>query len=99
MKPFCPRCEARCSVKYGRYHRNDDAQFIQRYRCKACGKCHSSATHVPTYRQKRRRLNRLILKAKLTLPLNNPACQKYTDGHERDTDPFLNVNRGLYRSE
>ena len=60
MNPFCPRCGAGCSVKFGRYHRDDDAQSIQRYRCNACGKCHSSATHAPTYRQKRRRLNRLI---------------------------------------
>jgi len=60
MSPLCPRCGAECSVKFGRYHRFDDAQSIQRYRCKACSKCHSSATHVPTYRQKRRRLNHLI---------------------------------------
>jgi len=60
MNPPCPRCGAGCSVKYGRFHRHDDAQSIQRYRCKACSKCHSSATHVATYRQKRRRLNRLI---------------------------------------
>lgn len=60
MNPPCPRCGAGCSVKHGRYQRNDDAQSIQRYRCKACSKCHSSATHVATYRQKRRRLNHLV---------------------------------------
>ena len=60
MNPLCPRCGAGCSVKYGRYRRDDDAQSIQRYRCNACLKCHSSATHVATYRQKRRRLNHLI---------------------------------------
>jgi len=60
MNPLCPRCGAGCSVKFGRYHRHDDAQSIQRYRCRLCGKCHSSATSTPTYRQKRRRLNRLI---------------------------------------
>lgn len=47
-------------MKQGRYHRFDDAQSIQRYRCKACAKCYSSATFTPTYRQKRRRLNRPI---------------------------------------
>lgn len=47
-------------MKYGRYHRDDDAQSIQRYRCKACKKCFSSATFTPTYRQKKRRLNRLV---------------------------------------
>lgn len=60
MNPLCPSCGAGCSVKHGRYHRHDDAQSIQRYRCKSCFKCHSSATHVATYRQKRRRLNPLI---------------------------------------
>ncbi len=60
MNPDCPRCGAGCSVRHGQFYRHDDAQTIQRYRCNECGKCHSSATHTPTYRQKRRRLNRLI---------------------------------------
>lgn len=60
MNPLCPRCGAGCSVRHGHYRRQEDAQSIQRYLCKDCGKCHSSATHTPTYRQKRRRLNRLI---------------------------------------
>ena len=60
MNPECPRCGAKSSVKHGQFHRHDDSQSIQRYRCKVCGKCHSSATHAPTYRQKRRRLNPLI---------------------------------------
>jgi len=60
MNPICPRCGATCSAKFGHYFRKDDAQRIQRYRCMACLKCHSSATHTPTYRQKKRRLNRLV---------------------------------------
>ena len=60
MNPNCPRCAASCVIKHGRYQRTEDAQSIQRYRCKACGKTLSSATFSPTYRQKRRRLNRLI---------------------------------------
>lgn len=60
MNPICPRCGAGCPTKHGRYRRADDAQFIQRYRCKACAKCFSSATFSATYRQKKRRLNRLI---------------------------------------
>jgi len=60
MNPHCPRCGAGCSVRHGRFYREDDAQTIQRYRCRDCGKTHSSATESPTYRQKRRRLNRLI---------------------------------------
>jgi len=60
MNPICPRCGAQCSAKFGHYFRKDDAQLIQRYRCMACLKCHSSATRTPTYQQKKRRLNRLI---------------------------------------
>ena len=60
MNPPCPRCGAGCSIKHGFYHRAEDSQSIQCYLCKACGKSHSSATHSPTYRQKRRRLNRQI---------------------------------------
>lgn len=60
MNPLCPSCGASGSIKYGRYYRFDDAQTIQRYRCPNCLKSHSSATHAPTYRQKRRRLNRSI---------------------------------------
>jgi len=60
MNPACPSCAALCSIKHGRFYRHDDAQYIQRYRCKACNKCHCSATHQPAYRHKRRRLNNLI---------------------------------------
>ena len=60
MNPNCPRCAASGAIKNGRFRRVEDAQSIQRYRCKACGKGFSSATFTPTYRQKRRRLNRLI---------------------------------------
>ena len=60
MNPNCPRCAASGAIKYGRFYRFEDAQSIQRYRCKDCGKCYSSATFAPTYQQKRRRLNRLI---------------------------------------
>ena len=60
MNPNCPRCAVSGAIKNGRFHRVEDAQSIQRYRCKACGKGFSSATFTLTYRQKRRRLNRLI---------------------------------------
>ena len=60
MNPPCPSCGAGCTVKHGHFDRTDDAQSVQRYRCKTCGKCFSSATFTSTYRQKRRRLNRLI---------------------------------------
>ena len=60
MNPNCSRCASSRVIKDGRYYRAEDAQSIQRYRCKDCGKGFSSSTFTPTYRQKRRRLNRLI---------------------------------------
>ena len=60
MNLNCPRCAASGVIKHGRFYRAEDAQSIQRYRCKACGKTFSTATFTPTYRQKRRRLNSLI---------------------------------------
>ena len=60
MNPNCSRCASSRVIKDGRYYRAEDAQSIQRYRCKGCGKGFSSSTFTPTYRQKRRRLNRLI---------------------------------------
>ena len=60
MNPNCPRCAASRVIKYGRFHRAEDAQSIQRYRCKACGMSFSTATFTATYRQKRRRLNHLV---------------------------------------
>ena len=60
MNSNCSRCASSRVIKDGHYYRVEDAQSIQRYRCKTCGKCFSSSTSTPTYRQKRRRLNRLI---------------------------------------
>ena len=60
MNPNCSRCASSRVIKDGHFYRAEDAKSIQRYRCKACGKCFSSSTSTPTYRQKRRRLNRLI---------------------------------------
>ena len=60
MNPNCSRCASSRVIKDGRYYRAEDAQSIQRYRCKDCGKGFSNATFTPTYRQKRRRLNSLI---------------------------------------
>ena len=46
MNPNCPRCAASGIIKHGRYQRAEDAQSIQRYRCKACGKAFSRP-HLP----------------------------------------------------
>jgi len=58
----CPRCDASRSsiVRDGFYYRADDSKQIQRYQCKQCAKKFSAATHKPTYRQKRRRINSTI---------------------------------------
>ena len=47
MNPNCPRCAASGVIKHGRYPRAEDAQSIQRYRCKVCGKTFSTATFTP----------------------------------------------------
>ncbi len=58
----CPRCAAKRNsiVRDGFFYRADDAKFVQRLKCKACGKKFSTATSKPTYRQKRRRINHTI---------------------------------------
>lgn len=46
--------------KDGHYFREDDAKYIQRYKCKICQKKYSSATFKLEYRQKKRRWNQFI---------------------------------------
>ncbi len=62
VNTHCPRCAApRASiVRDGFYRRADDAKFIQRLKCKDCGKKFSSATFKPTYRQRKRRINATV---------------------------------------
>ena len=58
----CPRCAAPLSdfVRDGTYFRADDAKYIQRFRCRRCKKKFSAATFKPTYRQRKRRINRTV---------------------------------------
>jgi len=58
----CPRCAANRThlVRDGFFLRADDSKKIQRFQCKLCRKKFSAATHKPTYRQKRRRINETI---------------------------------------
>ena len=44
-------------IKDGTYYRRDDARFIQRYKCKHCGRKFSSATYNLACYQKKRRIN------------------------------------------
>lgn len=46
--------------KDGYYFRADDSRYIQRYKCKICGKKYSASTHKLEYRQKKRRFNQRI---------------------------------------
>ncbi len=65
MKRLCPNTSCVCPnhiIRDGTYYRKDDSKIIQRLCCKTCGTRFSSATFNPTYRQKKRRVNPLILK-------------------------------------
>ena len=66
MKRQCPDSECldknkgpnpKPIVRKGRYFRSSDGQWIQRYFCRSCGGTFSSATNLPCYRQKKRKLN------------------------------------------
>ncbi len=65
MTKQCPNknCAAPFNFKRdGTFRRKDDSKFIQRFRCKTCGKKFSSATFSETYCQKKRRINFTLLK-------------------------------------
>ena len=63
MKLQCPRdsCHNQSSfVKDGHYFRKSDSKYIQRYRCKDCGKRTSTAQLSQCFGQKKRTVNPLI---------------------------------------
>lgn len=64
MKRNCPlnNCQSPNIFKNGYYIRANDSRKIQRYRCKTCGRHFSSATGTLEFGQKKRRVNRLLLK-------------------------------------
>ena len=65
MNRECPNIPCRAknmSVRSGRFKRKSDSKWIQRYRCKACGKHYSAATFSDYYGQNKRRVNPLVLK-------------------------------------
>ena len=65
MKPRCPKCTIfhNSILKFGHYFRSSDSKRIQRYQCKHCHLHFSSATPLSCYKQKKRRLNKLIQNA------------------------------------
>ena len=63
MKLTCPEnsCQNQTLFqKDGHYFRKSDSKFIQRYRCKVCGKKTSTAQLSPCYGQKKRTVNHLV---------------------------------------
>lgn len=68
MKPNCPNysCihykKSDFVVKDGSYFRKEDSRKISRYKCKACLRRFSSTTSTLEWRQKKRRVNLILLK-------------------------------------
>lgn len=62
VNTHCPRCDAPLErlVRDGYFFRSSDSKYIQRIKCKDCGKRFSSATGTATYRQKKRRINPIV---------------------------------------
>ena len=50
-------CQKHNAHKIGVFRRSSDGRYIQRYRCKSCGKSFSQARFDPAYYQKKRHLN------------------------------------------
>ncbi len=63
MKLICPEisCQNQSSfLKDGHYFRKSDSKYIQRYRCKLCGKKTSTSQLSPCYGQNKRSINHLV---------------------------------------
>ena len=59
----CPSHDIRCAFRYvrnGRFRRQCDRRFVQRFRCLVCERGFSTQTFHVSYRHKRPELNRLI---------------------------------------
>lgn len=60
MNKFCPNPDCAFPfnlIRDGHFRRKEDSKFVQRFRCKSCGKRFSNATFTETYYQKKRRIN------------------------------------------
>ena len=53
-------CNQKNTIKHGRFKRKSDSQWVQRYRCKSCGKLYSQATADAAKYQKKRHLNHAV---------------------------------------
>lgn len=56
----CPEKGSNQVIKAGRFFRHDDSRWVQRFRCRRCGRNFSSSTNKDTCWQKRRRYNESI---------------------------------------
>lgn len=54
-------CGRETTVRNGRFYRRSEARWIQRYKCKCCGRTLSAATGTLEFRQKKRRVNLPLL--------------------------------------
>jgi transposase-like protein len=50
-------CSKTNSIRYGRFYRQSEARWIQRFKCHQCGRHFSHATGTLEFRQKKRRVN------------------------------------------
>jgi transposase-like protein len=64
MKRNCPNlsCHSQHIIKSGSYYRAGDSRTIQRYQCTQCAQKFSSSTGTLEYRQRKRRINSMVLK-------------------------------------
>ena len=55
-------CSKTFAIRYGRFYRQSEARWIQRFKCRECGRNFSHATGTLEFRQKKRRVNLPLLK-------------------------------------
>lgn len=55
MNRRCPHCSTHTIIKAGQFFRKVDSRFIQRFKCKSCGKNFSTATGKDNFRHRKRR--------------------------------------------
>ena len=55
-------CSKTFAIRYGRYYRQSEARWIQRFKCRECGRNFSHATGTLEFGQKKRRVNLPLFK-------------------------------------
>ena len=67
MRPHCVKCKLKDEIStdfvlFGKFYRNSDSEWVQRYRCLKCKSSFSSATFNACFRQKKRNKNEILRK-------------------------------------